>query len=346
MHLRTLRSGSRAPGRPALLRRAWAWLCVLGLGAGAGAGVARADEPPAPDPIVGTWAVDVAATAKGISEAAALDLDALPPAERAEELLRRETFSRALRLVATPDGAFRLGIPDEAARATLGAWVSTGPGAYRLTLRARFGVPVAGAEAGPFEARLEGGALSYRDRDGTRLVLKRPLPSAPAPAAPLPPPVPAGPTPGRDPVPGAHPAAYVAVWELDRDRMIDVALDLARKQLDALEPDQRKMAEAMLLGDQARDMMRRQLEAMEIRVDLHADGTLAATLGLPGQEVEEATGTWKELEGKVTLTLETKNGRPAAEADRKPVDGRLEGAILWLEMRGDGPAIPLRKSVR
>ncbi len=147
-------------------------------------------------------------------------------------------------------------------------------------------------------------------------------------------------------VPGAHPAAYVATWELDRDRMLDVALELARKQLESLDPEQRKRAEAVLLRDQARDVMRLQLEAMEIRVELRGDGTLRASLGMPKREMEEAAGTWEEVDGRVILTLTTTNARPASGEDRKPVQGRLDGGILWIEMRPDAAAIPLRKTDR
>lgn len=300
---------------------------------------AHADEPPAPDPLVGTWTVDVASTAKGISEATAHDLDALPAAERAEELLRRETFLKALRFAAAADGTFRLGIPDEAPRSTRGTWAAKGPGAYRFTFLARFGVPCAGADAGPIEARIDGGALSFRDRDGTRLLLLRP-------GAPVVSQTPAPPATPVAAVPGAHPAAYVATWELDRDRMLDVALELARKQLESLDPEQRKRAEAVLLRDQARDVMRLQLEAMEIRVELRGDGTLRASLGMPKREMEEAAGTWEEVDGKVILTLTTTNARPASGEDRKPVQGRLDGGILWIEMRPDAAAIPLRKTDR
>lgn len=334
--------------------------------------LADAGDPPTSDPIVGEWSVDLDATTKGVSEAVALDLDALPPTDLAEELLRRETFLRALRFTAKADGSFVLGIGTrrDAQRTTAGTWVAKGEGRYTFTLSRRFGVPVSGAEAGPLEATVEeiqrkGGPsepvvarrLSYRDRDGAHLVFEKGLPptgrmpadpkgAPPTPApAPAPAPVPA-PAPAPAPVPGSHPAGYVAAWELDRDRMVDVALALARKQVEALEPEQRKLAQALLDGDATRDRMRRQFEAMQIEIELRADGTLQATLGLPGRDPERAVGTWQELDGKVVLILTAKDGKPASETDRKPVHGRLDGGLLWLEMAGDASPIPLRKLSR
>lgn len=348
-------------------------LRLFAVGALAMAGTADAGDSPASDPLVfDHWYVDVEATMLGLSEAVSLDLDALAPAERAEELLRRETFLKALRLAVAADGTFVLGVkryaPDDPRatrgtfdpRATRGTWTTVGLRRYRFTLTSRFGVATSKADAAPFDARIDlvrdrerdpqeslrlgEQALSFRDPDGTRLVFLRDLGNVGA--APTLPPPPA-PGPSTPELPGSHPAAYVAAWSLDRDRMVDIALALARKQLDVLEPEKRKLAQALLDGDAARDQMRRRFEVMEIDVILHADGTLVAILLLPGQDQEKATGTWQEADGKVVLTIVTKNGRPATESDRKPVTARLDGGLLWLEMTGgEASAIPLRKSVR
>jgi hypothetical protein len=139
-------------------------------------------------------------------------------------------------------------------------------------------------------------------------------------------------------VPGAHPAAYVAAWELDRDRMVDVALALARKQVEALEPEQRKLAQALLDGDATRDRMRRQFEAMQIEIELRADGTLQATFGLPGGTPERAVGTWQgSTEGRADPHGEGRSRRPRRIASRARPTGR---GPLWLEMAGDASPIP------
>ncbi len=347
---------------------------ALVLGALLGAATLSADEPRGTDAILeGPFVVDVEATAKGIAAYVSDDLDALPAADRAEELLRRETFLQALRWTAAPDGTFRLGVAGRDERATRGTWKAVGEHAYALTIQVRFGVPVAAGAVRPVSARLEPGPqrpeargssrdtaprLTYRDADGSVWVFRRApaAPSAPlqpsheaspaAPPAPSATPAPGSPAPARETAPGVHPAAYVGAWELDRDRMVEVALSLARRQLEALEPEQRKLAEALLDGDAARDRMRRQFEAMQIEIDLRADGTLEATLGLPGRDAETAAGTWEELEGKVVLVLTTKGGKPATKADRRPVNGRLDGGTLWLDMTAGRDAIPLRRSGR
>ena len=350
-------------------------LLLFAGGALAMVGTAGAGDPPVSDPLVSDlWYVDVDATMLGLSETVSLDLDALPPADRAEELLRRETFLKALRLAVAADGTFVLGVKRHDAhdpkamrgafdpRATRGTWTAVGVRRYRFTLTSRFGVVTSKADAAPFDARIDlvrdrkrdpketlqlgELALSFRDRDGTRLVFLRDMGNVGSAVLPTPPPPPA-PAPATPERSGSHPAAYVATWSLDRDRMVDVALALARKQLDGLEPEQRRLAQALLDGDAARDQMRRKFEVMEIDVVLRADGTLGATLLLPGRDQETATGTWQEADGKVVLTIVTKNGRPATKSDRKAVTARLDGGLLWLELtEGEASAIPLRKWIR
>jgi hypothetical protein len=163
-------------------------------------------------------------------------------------------------------------------------------------------------------------------------------------------PAPKGPvTPGEKPAdapkaaPG-DPGDPVGVWVIDVDAMVSQAVEKAKQQLAELPEEQRKAAEGFMNPEAMGAMMKSMLGAMKLEVDLKADNTAAMSVsGVPGQEAEVAAGTWEAKDGKIVVTLATKNGQPVTEeSDKKPgVFQMQDGKLVMLD--DDGEQMVLRR---
>lgn len=142
---------------------------------------------------------------------------------------------------------------------------------------------------------------------------------------------------------GAGGGGVVGTWTLDLQKAIDLGMAEAKKKLAELPEDQRKMAEEMMGGKAAREMMEKQLGGMKMEFNVAADKSFTAAMQGPGEEKAETNvGVWEETGGKYVFTVKTKNGQPATGEVAKPVEGRMVGSNLVLSMPG-GPELAFKR---
>jgi len=135
----------------------------------------------------------------------------------------------------------------------------------------------------------------------------------------------------------------VGSWSIDLEKAIDMGMAEAKKQLNAMPEDQRKMAEEMMGGKAAREMMTKQMADLKMDVTVNADKTFTVASSEPGgKTTDNMTGTWEEKDGKLVFTTKTKNGQPATGAAAKVVEAKMVGGSLVLTMPG-GPELAFKR---
>jgi hypothetical protein len=130
---------------------------------------------------------------------------------------------------------------------------------------------------------------------------------------------------------GGAGGGVVGTWTLDLQKAIDLGMAEAKKKLAELPEDQRKMAEEMMGGKAAREMMEKQLGGMKMEFNVAADKSFTAMQG-PEKRSPRPTGRLGRDGGKYVFTVKTKNGQPATGESREARGGSHGGANLVLSM--------------
>lgn len=135
----------------------------------------------------------------------------------------------------------------------------------------------------------------------------------------------------------------VGSWTMDVEKFLDMGMAEAKKELAKLPEEQRKMAEQMMGGADARKMMAEKLGGMKMEVNVAADKTFTVTAQEPGEtKADVMAGTWEEKDGKYVFQTKTKNGEPASGADAKTVEAKMVGGNLVLTMP-EGPEMAFKR---
>ena len=116
--------------------------------------------------------------------------------------------------------------------------------------------------------------------------------------------------------PGADPA--VGTWKLDNAATLETASKMMETQMEGQPDEMKKMAA---------DMMKKSIEAMNASITLKADGTASASMTMPnplgGEPMQnDATGTWKNENGDVTISMAAEGEEPEAQV------AKLEGDTM------------------
>jgi hypothetical protein len=130
--------------------------------------------------------------------------------------------------------------------------------------------------------------------------------------------------------------SVVGTWVVDVDKTVDPIVDQAmamvKKSLEAIPSEQRKMAEGHM---PTREKMKEEMskEMADGVLEVKSDGTFT----MKGEKkADSTTGTWVEKDGAVTFTPKTHNGQPAEGEKAKPMTAGWDGSQLYLRM--DAPA--------
>lgn len=120
-------------------------------------------------------------------------------------------------------------------------------------------------------------------------------------------------------------------------------------RMNKLSAEQRELIEAALgTQEQLKALMRKlvgqRMVPSCVTLDFQAGGSCKFLLAIPGQERQDADGTWSQQGDRVTVRLTTANGKPAKGKDLQASTMTIRSDRLLFVPKPGGPTIVARRS--